>query len=117
MMIALGVEGLAESNEIARNHLRALMQQLIERVLPVRAGLAPINRTRLIRLNRLSVERHALTQTLHRELLEICREALQVLIVRKDRDSLDGKKVVVPDGEQPHQDGQIAIERGRAEML
>src|SRR5438093_245848 len=54
---------------------------------------------------------------LHRQLLQICRETLQILLVRQDRDSLCAEKVVVPNGEQAHENRQVDLEGGRAEML
>ncbi len=54
---------------------------------------------------------------LHGELLKISREALQVLIVRKDGDGLGTEKVGVPDGEQTEQRGEVLLKRRRAEVL
>ena len=41
------VEGLRKGDEVARNQPRALVDQLIERVLAVRARLAPVDRARV----------------------------------------------------------------------
>ena len=76
--------------------LRALMDQLVERVLTVGAGLAPIDRSGLI-VDARAVERDAFAVALHGELLQIRREALQVLVVGQNGNGLRAEEVVVPD--------------------
>src|ERR1051325_3379171 len=80
VMPADPVERLCERNEIARDQPRALVEQLVERVLPVRSRLAPVDRAGLLG-HRLAGERHMLSVALHRQLLEIGREALEILVV------------------------------------
>ena len=58
-----------------------------------------------------------LAVALHRQLLEIGREALQILIVGQHRDGLRAEKVVVPDAEKAHEHRQVALERRGAEVL
>ena len=58
-----------------------------------------------------------LAVALHRQLLQIGREALQVLVVRQHGDRLGAEEVGVPDAEQPHQHRQVPLERGGAEVL
>ena len=58
-----------------------------------------------------------LAVALHRQLLQVGREALQVLLVGQHRDRLRAEEVVVPDAEQPHQHRQVALERRGAEVL
>ena len=58
-----------------------------------------------------------LAVALHRQLLEIGRESLEVLLVGQDRHRLRAEEVVVPDGEQTHQHRQVALERRGAEVL
>ena len=41
-------ERVTERDEVARNQPRALVNQLVERVLPVGARLAPVNRARVV---------------------------------------------------------------------
>src|SRR5207244_2347259 len=98
------IQGPAETDEVARNNFRALMDELIERMLAVGAGLAPINRPGLI-VDWRALERDVLAIRFHRELLQIGGKALQVLLVRQHRDGLRAEKVVVPDSEQAHQNG------------
>ena len=54
---------------------------------------------------------------LHGELLQVGREALQVLLVGQDGDRLRVEEVVVPDGEQAHEHGQVLLEGRGAEVL
>src|SRR5215813_1065644 len=115
-MTAQRIERFGESDEVARNELGSLMNQLVERVLPVRSRLAPINRTGLIG-DLGTVDPYVLAVTLHRQLLQVSRESLQVLFVRQDSDSLGPKEVVVPNGQKSHQHRQIAFKRRRSEML
>src|SRR5262245_52549439 len=49
VMLAKRVESLAEGDEVARNQPGSLMNQLVERVLPVGPRLAPVYRARLRR--------------------------------------------------------------------
>src|SRR5689334_25292844 len=44
VVLAERVEGLVERDEVARNESRSLMNQLVERVLSVGTGLAPVDR-------------------------------------------------------------------------
>ena len=54
---------------------------------------------------------------LHRQLLEVGGEALEVLLVRHHADRLNAKEVAVPDGQEPHQDREVLLERSRLEVL
>ena len=62
--------------------LRALVQQLEERVLAVGAGLAPHHRCR-VPIHRPAVAIDALAVAFHFELLQVGGKALQVLLVRQ----------------------------------
>src|ERR1700741_2203748 len=92
------------------------MDQLIEGVLAIGSRLAPVDRTSLT-IYRRSVELHVLAVALHRQLLEIGREALQVLVVGQHCDGLRAEKVVIPDAEKAHEDRQVALKRRGSEML
>ena len=111
-----GFERLREADEVDRDQLRSLVDQLVEAVLAVRPRLAPEHRARLV-VDRAAVEGHALPVRLHRQLLEVGGEALQVLAVRHDAEGLRAEEVRVPDAEEPHQHGEVALERRRAEVL
>ena len=58
-----------------------------------------------------------LAVALHRQLLQIGRKPLQVLLVGQHRNGLRAEEVVVPDGQQAHEHRQIPLERRGAEML
>src|SRR5260370_37283650 len=75
VMTAEWIERVVKRDEIARDEFRGLVNQLVERVLPVGPRLAPENRPGLI-IDRRSVERDVLAVGLHRELLQIRRKAL-----------------------------------------
>ena len=92
------------------------MDELVEAVLAVRARLAPEDRARLV-VHRRTVGGDRLSVRLHRQLLEIRGEALQVLVVGEHRDRLRAEEVRVPDRQQAEQDGQVALERHRAKVL
>ena len=73
-------ERVRERDEVARDQARALVDQLVERVLAVGAGFAPVDRAGLV-VDVLTGERDVLAVALHRELLEVRRKALEVLLV------------------------------------
>src|SRR5271156_6537270 len=107
MLLAQRVQRLAEGDEIAGDQPGSLMDQLIERVLAVGAGLTPINRAGVAR-DAIAVERYVLAVALHRQLLEIGREPFQVLLVGEYADGLGAKEIIVPDGQEAHQHWQVA---------
>src|SRR5208337_312232 len=92
------------------------MDHLIEGMLTVGSRLAPVDGSGLI-VYFSSLERDVLAITLHRQLLKIGREPLEILFVRKHSNCLRAKEIVVPDGQEPHQDWQVAIEWCAAEVL
>src|SRR5262249_21138551 len=102
VMAAEPIERMRERNEVARDEARSLMDQLIERVLAIGSRLAPIDRTGLM-VHRRPGERHMLAVALHRQLLEIARKALEILVVGQYRDRLRAEEVVIPDAEQTHE--------------
>src|ERR1700733_3643775 len=115
-MITERVECVDETDEIARDEFRPLVDQLIERVLAIGTGLAPVDWPGLI-VNLLPLERHVLAIALHGQLLEIGGEALQILLVGKHCNRLRIKKRVVPEGKQTHYNRQVAVEWRGAEMF
>ena len=92
------------------------MNQLIERMLAVGAGFAPVNRPGLV-IHIFAVERDVLAIALHRQLLKICGKAFQVLFVGQNRHRLRAKKVVIPNRQESHEHRQVFLERRVAEML
>src|ERR1017187_4837470 len=101
-MIAQRVQRADETDEVAGNELCTLMDELIERVLAIGARFAPINRSRLI-VHVRPLQSYVLAITFHGQLLKVRREALQILVVRQNGNSLRLEEVVVPDGKQSHQ--------------
>src|SRR5262245_11530686 len=95
MLLTQRIQRLAESDEVTGNQARPLMDQLIKRVLTIGAGLAPIYRAAVV-ADGVAVERHMLAVTLHRQLLEIGGEPLQILLVWEDPNGLGTKEVIVP---------------------
>src|ERR1039458_3544305 len=101
VMASERIERPAETDEVARDQFRPLVDELVERMLAVGAGLAPVNRSRLI-IDGRAFERDVLAVGFHRQLLEIGGKALEVLLVRQYRDGLRTEEIVVPDSEQAH---------------
>jgi hypothetical protein len=115
-MAAERVRRVEEAQEIARDQLRALVDQLVEGMLPVGSGLAPEDGARLV-VHAARVQRHALPVGFHRQLLQVGRKPFQILVVRHDADGLGVEEPVVPDDEQTHEDRQVLFEWRRAEVL
>src|SRR5262249_13143852 len=110
------VERLCEGDEVTGDEPGALMDQLIERMLAIGSGLAPVDGTGLM-IHWRPGKGHVLAIALHRQLLEIRREALQVLVVGQHRDGLRAEEIVVPDAEETHEHRQVALEWRAAEMF
>ena len=92
------------------------MNQLIKRVLAVRARFAPEDRAGIVG-HLLAVHGHVLSIALHGQLLQVGREPFQILFVRQHRYGLGVEKVTVPHHQQTHEPRQILFQRRRAEML
>src|SRR2546427_11023377 len=116
MVFAQWVVRLHGREKVARNQLRSLVDQLIEGVLSVGAGLAPDDGTRRI-VHGQAVAPDALAVALHVALLKVGRKTMQILVVRKDGVRLRAEKVVIPDAEQTENDRQILLQLGSAKML
>ena len=118
VLTAIGrrVGSVGEGDEIGRNHHGALVQQLVEGMLAVGAGLAPEDLTG-VGGHGAAVPADMLAVGLHGELLQVGREAVQILAVRKHGVALGTEEVDVPDVEQTHQRDGIVLERRVAEVL
>ena len=101
VMAAERIERFDEGDEVAGDEPRALVDQLVEGMLAVGAGLAPVDRAGVV-VDVGAVERDVLAVALHRELLQVGGEALEVLLVGQNGDGLGAEEVGVPDGEQAH---------------
>src|SRR5579883_2494345 len=116
VMPADWVERFAERDEIARDQFRPLVDQLIKAVLTIRARFAPVHRTRLV-IDFHTAERDSLPVALHRQLLQVRGESLEVLIVGQYRDRLRAEEAVVPDTQQTHEHRQVLLEWRGAEVF
>ena len=98
VVVAVRVVRVGEADEVDRDDPGALVQQLVERVLAVRARLAPHDRTGR-RRHRRAVEPHRLAVRLHVELLQVGGEAAELLGVRQHRLRRVAEHVRVPDAD------------------
>ena len=88
-------------NEIAGDQVRALVDQLVKSMLPVRARLTPNDGTRGVG-HRLPVAVHGFAVAFHVALLEIGCKAVHVLVIGKDGFGGGAPKLCVPDADQGH---------------
>ena len=116
VMPSYQIQRAAESDEVTWDKPRALMYQLIERVLAVGARLAPVNRTRCVCDSR-SIDGDTLAVTFHCQLLQICRKTFQVLVIGQYGDGGSSEKIAVPDRKESHQDWKISLEGCAAKMF
>src|SRR6516164_4661329 len=116
VMPAERVQRLCKGNEVAGNQARTLVNELIERVLGVGAGLAPIDGPGWA-VDMLTFKRDMFPVAFHGQLLKVSGETLQILFVRQHCNGFRSKEIGVPDSEQAKQNGQIALKRSSAEVL
>ena len=95
------------------------MDELIERMLSVRARFAPIDRARCRRVHRcLPLDLHVFAVALHRELLQIGGKTFEVLLVRQHGDGLRSEEIVSTKAESsPMSTGTFLRKRRGAEMF
>src|SRR5215510_1098838 len=110
------IERLAKGDKITRDEAGALMDQLVEGVLAIGARLTPVDGASLV-VDRAAIECDVFAIALHGKLLQIRREALQVLLIWQDRYGLGAEEVVVPYTQEPQEHRQVALEGGSAEVL
>ena len=110
------VRGVDERDEVGRDELGALVDQLVEGVLAVGAGLAPEDLAGLGG-NGGAIPTHRLAVGLHGQLLQVGREAVQVLVVRQHGVRGNLEEVAVPDVEHAEQHHDVLLERGVGEVL
>ncbi len=95
-----------EADELQRDDVGALVEQLVEGVLAVRAGLAEDDRAGHV-VDRLAEAVHGLAVGLHVKLLQMSREAGQSLRIRKDRRHAVAQEVALVDADQGIEEGCI----------
>lgn len=109
------VERLHGRQEVARDELGALVDELVECVLAVRARLAPDNRSGFV-VDKVAGLGDGLSVGFHVALLEVVGKLVQVLVVREQCLGLGAVKVVVPDSDEGQDDGQVVLERSLGEV-
>ena len=102
-------------DEVHRDHVRSLMQELKERVLRVRARLAKDHRRRCMR-DRGAIRTGLLAVRLHFELLKKGGEPRQPLAVGDDRNRAASLNIATPDTDQGEKNRQIVRQRRLREM-
>ena len=110
------VRGVDERDEVGRDELGALVDQLVEGVLAVGARFAPEDLAGLGGDGG-AVPTHGLAVGLHGQLLQVGREAVQVLVVRQHGVGGDLEEVAVPDVQHTEQHHDVLLERGVGEVL
>ena len=116
VVIANLVVAVGRGDEVARNHLGALVDQLVEGVLAVGARFAPEDRAGLV-VHALGVAIDGLTVRFHVGLLEVGSEAMEVLVVREHRVAGSAEEVVVPHADEGEDNRHVLVGRSGLEML
>ena len=110
------VRGVDERDEVGRDELGALVNQLVEGVLAVGARLTPEDLAGLGGDGG-AVPTHGLAVGFHGQLLQVGREAVQVLVVRQHGVGGDLEEVAVPHVEHAEQHDHVLLERGVGEVF
>ena len=116
VVIADLVVAVCRGDEVARNHLGALVDELVEGVLAVRTRFAPKDRTSLV-VHALGIAVNGLAVGFHVGLLEVGGEAVQVLVVREHRVAGSAEEVVVPHADEGEDNREVLVDRSGLEML
>ena len=116
VMVAHLVVAVGRGDEIARNHLGALVDQLVEGVLAVGTRFAPEDRAGLV-VYALGVAVDGLAVGFHVGLLEVGGQAVQVLVVREHRIAGSTEEVIVPHADEGENHRHVLVGRGGLEVL
>jgi len=117
IVLVLPLHGRAgRQNEVQGHTLSALMQQLKERVLRIGAGLAPDHRASRA-FDGLAVAADRLAVALHLQLLQIGRQAMQMIVVRQHGMARRIEKIAVPDADEREQHRKAVGRVRRCEVL
>ena len=103
-------------NQVNRRDVRTLVQQLEEGVLAVDTGFAPNNRRSFV-TDSFTVKGNLFAVALHIELLDEFRQAVEMLVVRRDNVAAAAVVVDVPDADKGEDDGHVALQRRVDEVL
>ena len=115
VMPQIGFVPFCRHHEFTRDHPRALMDQLVKRMLPVGPGFAPDNRAGVDR-QIASVHRHGLTVALHLQLLEIGGQPGKAVVIWQNRARCMAQPLIVPNANQRQQNGHILVQLCGLEM-
>jgi len=115
VMLTQRVVAVGGRQEVTRDELGALVDELVKGVLAIGAGLTPDNRAGGI-ADRLSLQIHTFAVAFHVPLLEVGGEVQQVLVVRQNSMRADIIKIVIPNTQQSHDHRDVALKRGSAEV-
>lgn len=110
------VVGLGSNDEVCRNQLGTLVDQLEEGVLSVGGWLTEENNTSLV-VDELVVLGDRLTVGFHGKLLQVSWESVHVLVKRCHKLGLGLVEIVVPDGEQTSEEWNVLLEWSVLEVL
>ena len=116
LVVLDGVVRLGGQDEVGRNELGALVQELVERVLGVGGGLAEKDGTSGV-LYVVAATSDGLSVGLHGKLLEVCGETVQVLVEGRNKVGLGAEEVRVPDAQQTTKNGNVLLEGSLLEVL
>src|SRR5690554_882670 len=116
MMLPNRVMTDGRRNEIARNQMGALMDQLVKSVLSVGPGRAPNYGAGAVS-HFISVSVGMLAIALHISLLKIGGEAVHILVVRQNSFGFGPKKIGVPYSYQSHNYRYIFLKVRSSEMV
>lgn len=110
------VVGLGSHDEIRRDKLGALVEQLEEAVLGIGGRLAKQDGTGGV-LDVFTRAGNSLAVALHGQLLQVGGESVQVLIERRNQVSLGTEEVAVPHTQQTANGGNVLLQGSFAEVL
>ena len=117
VVVADGVVREHRRDEITGNEAGALMNQLIECVLSVGSRLTPDDGTGSVVVDGPAVAVNALAVTFHVALLEVGGKAVEVLVVGENGVAFGSVKVVIPDADESHENGDVLREGSGSEVF
>lgn len=111
-----GIVTLRSHDEVCRDKLGALVQQLEEGMLSISCWLSEDDGASGV-LDIFPGAGNCFSVRLHRELLEICGESVKVLIERCNQMCLSSKKITVPNTQKTTKYRDILLQRGVCEVV
>src|ERR1700751_1679267 len=115
VMTSHGIQRFSKREKITWYETCSLMDKLTKRILTVRARFTPVYRAG--RLSNLCPNKcDVFAITFHRQLLQVCRESAEVLLIRQKRDCLHSEEIYIPNCQKAHQDRNIPLEGSGEEV-